>query len=195
MDKVTRAHGADAAPTNRVSPVNSHNEWDPLEEVIVGRLEGAVIPSDHPVVTCNIPGMAAQAQALFGAVFRDWLQARLEAPPPGVRRALRRRSYDDEGPIGRLERAAWTLADWRDFTAPWDAGTFDQASRVDALVEEVFRFAALTDTRADAQDPLFLDTEPARRFAAEVRLSEQVRPRDCDAAGLCAPGVRRRWKA
>ena len=36
-------------------PVNSHNEWDPLEEIIVGRLEGATIPSDHPVVTCNIP--------------------------------------------------------------------------------------------------------------------------------------------
>jgi len=121
-----------------------------------------------------------QAQALFGAVFRDWLQARLEAPPPGVRRALRRRGYDDEGPIGRLERAAWTLADWRDFTAPWDAGTFDPVSRVDALVEEVFRFAALTAMRADAQDPLYLDTEPARRFTGEVRLSEQVRARDDD---------------
>lgn len=46
------------------SPVNSHNEWDPLEEIIVGRLEGSTIPSDHPVVTCNIPGMAARAQAL-----------------------------------------------------------------------------------------------------------------------------------
>jgi len=33
--------------------------------VIVGRLEGAVIPSDHRVVTCNIPGMAARAQSLF----------------------------------------------------------------------------------------------------------------------------------
>ena len=65
MDMVTRADASDAAPADRVSPVNSHNEWDPLEEVIVGRLEGAVIPSDHPVVTCNIPGMAARAQSLF----------------------------------------------------------------------------------------------------------------------------------
>ena len=51
------------------SPVNSHNEWDPLEEIIVGRLEGATIPSGHPVVTCNIPGLAARAQS-FAAGFR-----------------------------------------------------------------------------------------------------------------------------
>ncbi|MFB9515138.1 amidinotransferase [Streptomyces purpureus] len=47
-----------------VSPVNSHNEWDPLEEVLVGHLEGATIPSDHPVVTCNIPPWAARLQGL-----------------------------------------------------------------------------------------------------------------------------------
>jgi len=55
MDMITRAIGPDAAPAGQGSPVNSHNEWDPLEEVIVGRLEGATIPSGHPVVTCNIP--------------------------------------------------------------------------------------------------------------------------------------------
>lgn len=31
--------------TENVCPVNSHNEWDPLEEVIVGRLEFAMFPS------------------------------------------------------------------------------------------------------------------------------------------------------
>ncbi|MFH8565678.1 amidinotransferase [Streptomyces sp. NPDC017988] len=46
------------------SPVNSHNEWDPLEEVIVGRLDGATIPSSHPVVACNIPPWAARLQGL-----------------------------------------------------------------------------------------------------------------------------------
>jgi len=65
MDMITRAIGPDAAPAGQVCPVNSHNEWDPLEEVIVGRLEGATIPSDHPVVTCNIPGMTGRAQSLL----------------------------------------------------------------------------------------------------------------------------------
>ena len=64
MDMITRPIGRDAAPARQASPVNSHNEWDPLEEIIVGRLEGATIPSDHPVVTCNIPGVAAWAQSL-----------------------------------------------------------------------------------------------------------------------------------
>jgi glycine amidinotransferase len=54
---------ADAAEP-LVSPVNSHNEWDPLEEIIVGRLDGATIPSNHPVVTCNIPPWAARLQGL-----------------------------------------------------------------------------------------------------------------------------------
>lgn len=49
---------------SRISPVSSHNEWDPLEEVIVGRLDGATIPSSHPVVSCNIPPWAARFQAL-----------------------------------------------------------------------------------------------------------------------------------
>ncbi|OEJ34232.1 amidinotransferase [Streptomyces subrutilus] len=53
-----------AEPEPLLSPVNSHNEWDPLEEVLVGRLEGATIPSHHPVVTCNIPPWGARLQGL-----------------------------------------------------------------------------------------------------------------------------------
>jgi len=40
------------------SPVMTHNEWDPLEEVIVGRLEGATIPSNHVTVTFDLPPLA-----------------------------------------------------------------------------------------------------------------------------------------
>jgi glycine amidinotransferase len=49
-----------------ISPVNSHNEWDPLEEVIVGRLEGATIPRAHPAVTHSVSRSAARALALAG---------------------------------------------------------------------------------------------------------------------------------
>ena len=46
-------------------PVNSYNEWDPLEEVIVGTLDGAVIPSYHISVTYNLPPSTARLYRLF----------------------------------------------------------------------------------------------------------------------------------
>jgi glycine amidinotransferase len=46
-------------------PVNSYNEWDPLEEIIVGRLEGATIPSNHVIVTYNLPKTAARLYRPF----------------------------------------------------------------------------------------------------------------------------------
>jgi len=48
-------HNDAPVQTNRV---NSWNEWDPLEEVIVGRLDGAVIPPHHVAVTFNMPTTA-----------------------------------------------------------------------------------------------------------------------------------------
>ena len=55
----------DFSACETLSPVCSHNEWDPLEEVMVGRLDGAVIPSNHPVVTCNVPGVTGRLFGLF----------------------------------------------------------------------------------------------------------------------------------
>ena len=69
----------DAAAVSTPCPVSSHNEWDPLEEIIVGRLEGSVIPSSHPVVTCNIPGMAALGQKMTAGL--RYPQLMLEPAP------------------------------------------------------------------------------------------------------------------
>jgi ATP-dependent helicase/nuclease subunit A len=122
-----------------------------------------------------------QALRLFGDVFRDWLQARLEAPPPGVRRALRRSGFDDGGPMGRLERAAWTLAEWRDFEGEWRRDPhFDRTARIDALVDQLAAFDELSRDPGDREDPLFQSTAAARRLYAELTLAEQVRARDHD---------------
>ncbi|KAE9014093.1 Glycine amidinotransferase [Phytophthora fragariae] len=46
--KAAATRGFAAAATATGTPIiNSHNEWDPLEEVIVGRVEGATIPEWH----------------------------------------------------------------------------------------------------------------------------------------------------
>jgi glycine amidinotransferase len=63
----TSASAADERAAS-ACPVSSHNEWDPLEEVIVGRLEGATIPANHPVVTCNVPGITAKLFGLFSGL-------------------------------------------------------------------------------------------------------------------------------
>jgi len=50
------------------SPVNSHNEWDPLEEVIVGRLDGAVIPANHIAINISVPRRVVPLFALFAGM-------------------------------------------------------------------------------------------------------------------------------
>jgi hypothetical protein len=47
-------------------PVNSYNEWDPLEEIVVGRLEGATIPSNHISVTFDVPQKLARLYRFVG---------------------------------------------------------------------------------------------------------------------------------
>jgi glycine amidinotransferase len=48
------------------SPVCSHNEWDPLEEVIVGRLQGAAIPPYHISVIYDVPTTVRRLYRFFG---------------------------------------------------------------------------------------------------------------------------------
>src|SRR2546426_12520755 len=45
--------------------VNSWNEWDPLEEVVVGRLEGAAAPPSHVTMVGNLPAKAARLYPLL----------------------------------------------------------------------------------------------------------------------------------
>jgi ATP-dependent helicase/nuclease subunit A len=120
-----------------------------------------------------------QSERLYGDVFRDWLQQQLEAPPEGVRRALRRPSFDAEnGPIKRLERAGWTLVDWRDFTTPWRRDPFNRFGAIDALVAQLEQFTALTKAPADRRDPFFDSTEDARRLFDEITRAESPIPGD-----------------
>lgn len=49
-----------ASSTTQACPVQSYNEWDPLEEVIVGRLDSALIPPYHVTVTYSIPSTTAK---------------------------------------------------------------------------------------------------------------------------------------
>jgi ATP-dependent exoDNAse (exonuclease V) beta subunit len=129
------------------------------------------------------PMTEPEAERLFGDAFRFWLQEKLKDPPEGVRRSLRRTAWgsDEDGPIGRLRRAGWTLVEWRDFPAPWRRPPFDRTQRIDDLVDQLHAFADLSGECADRKrDNLFRDTEAARRLSREIRTAEEVRDRDYD---------------
>ena len=93
-------------------------------------------PSTASAPTCCASGRSRRASIrcssvltepasarLFDEAFGRWLQEQLEDPPEGVRRALRRsaRSAATTGPSIGCGRAAWDLAQWRDFTGAVDA--------------------------------------------------------------------------
>ncbi len=65
MENILKKHG-DRAAQDPV--VNSYNEWNQLEEVIVGRIEGAVIPSlDEPAIKAVIKPKTPGAKKFFSA--------------------------------------------------------------------------------------------------------------------------------
>ena len=116
-----------------------------------------------------------QAERLFNEAFGGWFQSILEHPPEGVRRSLRRTSrgsrpgdVDEDGPMERLRRAAYDLAEWRDFRGEWTREPFDREGSIAVIVPLVHALADVSRNASYAGDNLFLDTEPARRLSADI---------------------------
>ncbi|OFW35971.1 MAG: hypothetical protein A3F70_17435 [Acidobacteria bacterium RIFCSPLOWO2_12_FULL_67_14] len=117
-----------------------------------------------------------QARQLFDQAFDAWLQTKLEDPPEGIRRSLRRpgRSVrpgepDEDGPVERLRRAAYDLAEWRDFPGAWTREPFDRAKAIAGLLELVHACADVSANPSYAGDNLYVDTEPVRRLSREIK--------------------------
>ncbi|HUF79656.1 MAG TPA: amidinotransferase [Burkholderiales bacterium] len=112
----------------RTCPVNSHNEWDPLEEVIVGDLTNATVPADHAAAICGLPRAAAALQPLF-AGFRY--------PGPMLREA--RRELESFVSLLEAQGARVRRPDPRPFhrrfaTPAWSSRGYACASPRDALL-------------------------------------------------------------
>ena len=86
------------------------------------------------------------ARALFDRVFDRWFEAQLAAPGPGVRRVLRRRARRNEtGTRERLRAAAWQLAAWRDFPAPWRHEPFERDAALAGVLGQLRALVASPD--------------------------------------------------
>jgi ATP-dependent exoDNAse (exonuclease V) beta subunit len=166
-----------------------------LEEAHVSTIHGfcAELLRERPVEGGVDPLFAVltepQAGRLFDQAFGAWIQEQLQDPPEGVRRGLRRSIWQgfgavtrEETPIDRLRRAAWDLAEWRDFTAPWTRPPFDRDVAIERIVDELHEFAALAENPSYAKDTLYLDSAPARYLAAEIAIQQEAE-RDPDYDG------------
>lgn len=123
------------------------------------------------------------AMRVFSGVFRAWIEKRLASPSPALTRALARLSWREErdgaSPLDALRLAAWSLAEWRDFDAPWEKRVFDRDARLEALIE---RAEAAADLRArggrrfrDGLQPLADFVQRARKLDPNLAESELLR--------------------
>jgi ATP-dependent exoDNAse (exonuclease V) beta subunit len=153
-----------------------------LEEAHVSTIHGfcADLLRERPVEAAIDPLFRVltegQAERLFNEAFAAWFQEALASPPEGVRRSLRRASrnsragdVDEDGPTERLRRAGFSLAEWRDFRAPWTREPFDRSQSIASLITLVHELADLSKSPSYAGDNLFVDTEPVRRLSRDLK--------------------------
>jgi len=112
------------------------------------------------------------AMRVFGQVFRRWMEQRLAAPSPALERALARLAWREESdrpePIEALREAAWALAEWRDFNAPWDKRGFDRDARLGALIGKAEGTLALRNRCGRSRDLLYDGLRPLAEFLERV---------------------------
>ena len=182
--EVERRKAHDAAVIRRLEQAVAK-----LEEAHVSTIHGfcADLLRERPVEARVDPLFKVltegQAERLFGEAFDAWFQSQLEDPPEGVRRSLRRPSRavrpgdaDEDGPLERLRRAAYDLAQWRDFRGEWTREPFDRAAAIGPIIELVHRVADVSAKPSYAGDNLYLDTEPVRRASRDLKEIESRIP-------------------
>ena len=150
-----------------------------LEEAHVGTIHGfcADLLRERPVEAGIDPLFEVLTEAasarMFDEAFGRWLQLQLADPPEGLRRALKRTAFGGtDGPIDRIRRAGWELAQWRDFSAPWTREPFDRIGELRSLVTTLHEFADLTRSPRSSGDPLYTGTGAARRVSEEIALHQ-----------------------
>jgi ATP-dependent exoDNAse (exonuclease V) beta subunit len=152
-----------------------------LEQARVGTIHGfcADLLKERPLEAGVDPlfEVATEDEALriYRRAFDRWLEEKVAAPPPGVRRLLRQSvDWEQQGPLDRLFEAGWELADRRDFPALWEIRPFDREQEIDALVLRVLSLADRSARAYDRRDFLYQDLAPFRGLADQVRAQKEI---------------------
>ena len=185
LDRARADAGADATRRTRLDEALKG-----LEEAHVSTIHGfcADLLRERPVEARVDPLFEVLTESasarLFDEAFNRWLQEQLADPREGLRRALRRTAFGGEdGPIDRLRKAAWDLAQWRDFTTAWTRPPFERQRQIEQALAEVHECAALTRHPTSTNDPLHVGTEPIRRLSDEITLQQSSGEDDHDYDG------------
>src|SRR5262245_38167688 len=161
------------------------NALETLEEAHVNTIHGfcAELLRERPVEACVDPLFVVltepQADRLYDRAFGRWLQATLQNPPDGVRRALRRTSapsfggLDGDGPVDRLRSAGRTLKEWRDFPQPWKRPPFDRIGEIHRLLDALHKLADLSANPSSERDNFYFDLDAVRRLSRQIQLEQQ----------------------
>lgn len=161
-----------------------------LEEASIGTIHGfcAQILRERPVEAGVDPGFEElneqEAYRIYQRSFRAWLEERLEADSPGLRRAFARLAWrdgwDDSPALEQLERAGWKLVEWRDYPAPWRRDPFGRESEIDTLARMTRDLAAGSANPRRVNDDLYLAIAPARALSGWMEQAESLNKRDYD---------------
>jgi ATP-dependent helicase/nuclease subunit A len=166
-----------------------------LEQARIGTIHSfcADLLSERPVEAGLDPRFSVAprdaAQTLLQRAFDNWFENELAKPHPGVRRILRRRSFEDErgarrnggGPRRLLFGAVMSLVEWRDFDASWSYREFNRESEIDGLLADLKALGAL-EACGLREDWLTRAMAEFKRFIYEMDRLEAVRgERDYDA--------------
>jgi ATP-dependent helicase/nuclease subunit A len=183
-----------------------HEGLQHLERAFIGTIHAfcAEMLRQRPVEACVDPAFSQMAEpessALFDGVFRKWLRERLQSNSPALIRAMTHLAHGGEeeslDPANDLRWAAWKLAEWRDFDAPWSRQAFHRAQELEVFVPRLREFVELWSQCSDpAWEPLYRDLRPVSDLLQSWMTARAASVEDLDSieAGLLRLPKDCRW--
>ncbi len=139
-------------------------------------------PVDAGIDPSFVSESKATSDALLEEAFRGWFEAALEAPGPGLRRALARRS--GESKADALLAAARRLSELRHLDAAWSARAWSRDDELGPVVAAVDEIARLTELSSDLRHPLYRVLRPWRETAEGIARANNDDEREALLAAL-----------
>ena len=170
-----------------------------LEEASIGTIHAfcGQILRERPVEAKIDPGFEELTDQgndrIFRAAFRAWMERKLGASSPGLKRAFARMawrdSWDDTPPLEQLMYAGRKLIEWRDYQTAWRRDPFEREREIDALVESARDLAVMSSRPRRTTDNLYRSLAAARWLADSIERSESAAIRPRSAAGRDYDGL------